>query len=255
MEISERRLQRSHHGRAWIVQLLPCLAAALLGGCAGTQRDVSLPINDPNEQTNRAIFAANQAVLHPVSQVVKAATPGPIHDRLHDLNANLQEPRIFANDVLQGRFNAATTTFGRFITNSSIGIGGLFDVATLGGLPRQSGDFGQTLFVWGVSEGPYVVRPYFGPSTTRDAFGDTVDMVGDPLGWVFLATHVGWGGALGTGLLNATVRLSELKEAEDASVDFYPFLRSAYYQTRRADLREALGLPPLVESPATTPSR
>ena len=255
MEISERRLQRSHHGRSWIIQLLPCLAAALLGGCAGTQRDVSLPINDPNEQTNRAIFAANQAVLHPVSQVVKAATPGPIHDRLHDLNANLQEPRIFANDVLQGRFNAAITTFGRFITNSSIGIGGLFDVAALGGLPRQSGDFGQTLFVWGVSEGPYVVRPYFGPSTTRDAFGDTVDMVGDPLGWVFLATHVGWGGALGTGLLNATVRLSELKQAEDVSIDFYPFLRSAYYQTRRADLREALGLPPLVESPATTPSR
>ena len=99
------------------------------------------------------------------------------------------------------------------------------------------------------------MRPYFGPSTTRDAFSDTVDMVGDPLGWVFLATHVGWGGALGTGLLNATVRLSELKQAEDVSIDFYPFLRSAYYQTRRADLREALGLPPLVESPATTPSR
>ena len=255
MEISERRSQQSRHGRAWILQLIPWSAVALLSGCAGMQRDASLPINDPNERTNRAIFAANQAVLHPVSQVVKAATPGPIHDRLHDLNANLEEPRIFANDVLQGRFKAAVTTVGRFLTNSSIGIGGLFDVATLGGLPRQSGDFGQTLFVWGVSEGPYVVRPYFGPSTTRDAIGDAVDMVGDPLGWVFLAAHGGWRASIGTAALDATVRLSELKEAEDASIDFYPFLRSAYYQSRRADLREAIGLPPLVESPATTPSR
>src|SRR6516225_7561729 len=172
------------------------------------QRDASLPINDPNERTNRAIFAANQAVLHPVSQVVKAATPGPIHDRLHDLNANLQEPRIFANDVLQGRLKAAVTTVGRFITNSSIGIGGLFDVATIGGLSRQSGDFGQTLFVWGVSEGPYMVLPYWGPSTTRDAVGTVVDTVGDPMGWA-LSERFGWGASLGTGALDATVRLSE----------------------------------------------
>lgn len=244
-----------HRAERWVIRSIACVLPALVGACAGVPRDASLPINDPNEQTNRRIFEANQAVLHPVSQVVKVVTPGPIHDRLHDLNANLEEPRIFANDILQLRFGAAVTTAGRFITNSSIGVGGLFDIASQAGLKRQSGDFGQTLFVWGVSEGPYVVRPYFGPSTTRDAFGDTVDMVGDPLGWVFLAAHVGWGGALGTGLLNATVRLSELKEAEDVSIDFYPFLRSAYYQTRRADLREALGLPPLVESPATTPSR
>src|SRR5262249_1043214 len=150
------------------------------------------------------------------SHVVKAVTPGPIHDRLHDLNANLQEPRIFANDILQGRPGAAITTLGRFITNSSIGIGGLFDVAPLGGLPRQSGDFGQTLFVWGVSEGPYVVRPYFGPSTMRDSIGSAVDMVGDPVGWG-LSSAFGWGATLGTAALDASVRLSELKEAEDAS--------------------------------------
>jgi phospholipid-binding lipoprotein MlaA len=218
------------------------------------QRDASLPVNDPNEQSNRGVFKANQAVLRPVSQVVKAATPGPIHDRLHDLNANLQEPRIFANNILQGRIPAAITTAGRFITNSSIGVGGLFDVASQGGLPQQSGDFGQTLFVWGISEGPYVVLPYFGPSTSRDAVGTLVDTVGDPVGWA-LSRPLGWGAYVGISALDASARLSELKEAEDASIDFYAFLRSAYYQTRRAQLREALGLPPLVESPATTPAR
>jgi len=240
--------------KTWVIRSIACLLPVVLSACAGMQRDASLPINDPNEKTNRAIFAANQAVLHPASVVVKAVTPGPIHDRLHDLNQNLSEPRVFANDVLQGRFDAAVKTVGRFITNSSIGIGGLFDVASIGGLPRQSGDFGQTLFVWGVDAGPYQVRPYFGPSTLRDSVGSLVDLVGDPVGWA-LSARFGFGATLGTGALDASVRLSELKEAEDASIDFYSFLRSAYYQTRRAELREAIGLPAQVESPATaTPS-
>ncbi|SEC07313.1 phospholipid-binding lipoprotein MlaA [Rhizobiales bacterium GAS188] len=242
--------------QGWGIRSVAWLLPVIVSACAGVQRDASLPINDPNERTNRAIFAANQAVLHPVSQVVKAVTPGPIHDRLHDLNANLAEPRIFANDILQLRYGAAVKTVGRFITNSSVGIGGLFDVASIGGLPRQSGDFGQTLFVWGFTEGPYMVRPYFGPSTLRDSIGSGVDLVGDPVGWA-LSARFGLAASLGTGALDASVRLSELKEAEDVSIDFYSFLRSAYYQTRRAELREAIGLPPLVESPATatSPSR
>jgi phospholipid-binding lipoprotein MlaA len=240
--------------QGWVVRWVAWALPVLVSACAGVSRDASLPINDPNEQTNRRIFEANQAVLHPVSQVVKAATPGAIHDRLHDLNANLTEPRIFANDILQFRLGAAVTTVGRFITNSTIGIGGLFDVASIGGLPKQSGDFGQTMFVWGVTEGPYVVRPYFGPSTLRDSVGSAVDLVGDPLGWV-LTAQLGIGASIASGGLDATVRLSELKEAEDVSIDFYSFLRSAYYQTRRAELRESIGLPAQVESPATSPSR
>ena len=226
------------------------VSLALLSACAGVQRDASLPIDDPNEHWNRNVLSVNQAVLHPVAAVVKAATPGPVHDRLRDLNANLQEPRIFANDVLQLRLGSAMTTVGRFITNTTIGIGGLFDVASIGGLPQQSGDFGQTMFVWGVGAGPYVVSPYFGPSTFRDSVGSVVDMVGDPMGWV-LSAQVGIASTIGTTALDATVRLSELKEAEDASIDFYSFLRSSYYQTRRAQLREAIGLSPVVESPAT----
>jgi phospholipid-binding lipoprotein MlaA len=221
----------------------------LVGACAGASRDASLPVNDPNEQTNRQLLAANQAVLRPVAEVVKAVTPGPIHDRMHDFNSNLKEPRIFVNDILQLRFEAALHTATRFAMNTTFGAGGLFDIATPEGVPQESGDFGQTLFVWGVSEGPYMIRPYLGPTTLRDAVGSTVDLFGDPLG-LLIGTQVGV--AIATASLDAAVRLGDLKTAEDASIDFYSFLRSAYYQTRRAQLREALGLPSTVESPATT---
>ena len=220
--------------------------AALLSACAGVPRDPSLPIDDPNEQTNRRVLAVNQALLDPVSNVVKAVTPAPVFNRLRDLDDNIEEPRIFGNDILQGRFGAASVTLGRFVFNSTFGLGGLFDVATAGGLPKQSGDFGQTLFVWGVTAGPFVERPYFGPATQRDLFGSLVDMAGDPVGWT-LGWAFGWPAVAGAAGLDAEVHLAEWKEAESASIDFYSFLRSDYYQSRRATLREALGLPPVVE--------
>jgi len=212
-------------------------------------RDASLPINDPNEETNRQVLAMNQAVLSPVADVIKTVTPRPVHDRLRDFNSNLKEPRIFVNNILQLRFDAALHTAGRFAMNSTFGLGGLVDLASLEGLPQESGDFGQTLFVWGVPEGPYVIRPYLGPSTFRDAVGSTVDLFGDPLG-MLMGTQVGV--AIVTASLDATVRLGDLKTAEDASIDFYSFLRSSYYQTRRAQLRESIGLPNDIESPATS---
>ncbi|RBP12185.1 phospholipid-binding lipoprotein MlaA [Roseiarcus fermentans] len=222
--------------------------AALLSACAGAPRDVSLPIDDPNEATNKKVFAFNQAILHPPATVIKAL-PAPLIDRLRDVDSNLKEPRIFANDILQGRLNAAGITLARFVFNSTFGLGGLFDVAGRGGLPKQTGDFGQTLFVWGVPAGTYAVSPYFGPGTQRDVVGGTVDLAADPVGWSL--GFIGWGAGAAAGGLGATVRLGQLKEAEDASIDFYSFLRSDYYQLRRADLREALGMPAVTESPAT----
>lgn len=222
--------------------------AATLTACAGTPRDVALPIDDPNEATNRKVFAFNQALLHPPATVVKAL-PGPVIDRMRAVDSNLKEPRIFANDILQGRIGAAGITFARFLVNSTFGLGGLFDVASSGGLPKQTGDFGQTLFVWGAPAGSYTVTPYFGPGTQRDAIGGTVDLAGDPVGWSL--GLLGWQASAATGGLSATARLGLLKEAEESSIDFYSFLRSDYYQLRRADLREALGLAPVTESPAT----
>lgn len=242
--------------RIWSRWATAWLLAVLVSACAGAPRDASLPVSDPNEAANRHVLAANQQLLRPMSEAVKAVVPGPVHDRLHDLNSNLKEPRILLNNLLQFRLEAAALTAGRFVVNSTLGAGGLIDVASEHGLPQQSGDFGQTLFVWGLSEGPYLVRPYFGPGTLRDAVGSTVDMVANPLGWLIgmqiavattqLAVNIGTTG------VDAVDRLGQLKQAEDASIDFYSFIRSGYYQTRRAELREAIGLPSVVELPATS---
>ena len=237
-----------HRAESRLMRSTFLILGTLLTGCAGVPHDVSMPIDDPNEAFNRKVFAFNQAILHPPATVVKAL-PAPVFDRMRNVDDNLKEPRIFANDILQGRLNAAGITFARFLFNSTFGLGGLFDVAGPGGLPKQTGDFGQTMFVWGVASGPYVVSPYFGPATQRDAVGGVVDLVGDPVGWTLGV--FGWKASIATGVLSATVRLGELKEAEESSIDFYSFLRSDYYQLRRADLREALGLPPVTESPAT----
>jgi phospholipid-binding lipoprotein MlaA len=237
-------------GEGWLGWMAAAALAGLVSACAGVPHDASLPIDDPNEQFNRKILQVNQTLLDPPSNVVKQV-PGQIRDRLEDLDANLKGPRIFLNDILQARFNAAGITLSRFVFNTTFGLGGLFDVATAGGLPKQTGDFGQTLFVWGVPAGTFTMTPYYGPSTQRDAVGGAVDTVGDPVGWVLGGVIIGWPWSVGSGALGATAHLAEWKEAENASIDFYSFLRSDWYQTRRADLREALGLPPVTESPAT----
>src|SRR5262245_59894183 len=229
-----------------IVLALPVVMA----GCASAPRDASLPLQDPNEHVNRQMLAMNQEVLRPVAKTVQTVVPRPVHDRLHDFNSNLKEPRIFVNNLMQGRLEAASKTAARFAMNTTFGLGGLVDLASRQGIPQQTGDFGQTLFVWGVAEGPYMVRPYWGPTTTRDAVGDFVDRFGDPVGLLF-GTQLGI--AITTASLDTVDRLGQLKMAEDASIDFYTFLRSSYYQTRRAELREALGLPDVVDSPATAP--
>jgi len=232
------------HARDWVNWAAASALPLLLAACAGAPRDLSSAINDPNERLNRHVLAATRVTLRPVAAVV-SAIPGPLHDRLRDFNSNLKEPRIFVNNVLQGRFEAAHATAGRFLTNSVLGVGGLFDIASRAGLEQKSGDFGQTLFVWGVAEGPYVV--HLGPSTLRDTVGSVVDMAADPVGWAIgsqLALSVG------SSLLEGAQRLGEFKQAENASVDFYSFVRSGYYQTRRAELREAVGLPRQIDSPA-----
>ena len=244
------------HAQLWSKWAMVWVTALLVSACASVPRDASLPISDPNENANRQVLATNQQILGPVSEGVRAAVPGPVHERLHDLNANLKEPRILVNNLLQLRLDAAARTTTRFVVNSTVGLAGLVDVAGRNGIAQQSGDFGQTLFVWGVSEGPYVVAPYLGPSTTRDAVGSVVDIAANPLGWL-IGTQIALATtqvavSAGTTTVDAVDRLGQLKTAEDASIDFYSFVRSSYYQMRRSELREAVGLPSVVESPATT---
>lgn len=225
------------------------LGAVFLAGCATTRREPSTQINDPYETSNRKALAFNQSVFGPISRGYHAATPQPIRQGIGNVSANLNEPRIFANDLLQLRLDAGSKTVARFLVNSTFGVGGLFDVATTGNIPKQSGDFGQTLFVWGVDDGPYLVSPFFGPATARDTVGLVVDEVGDPASWALSVTF-GNPAAFGLAGLDFVTQIDQLKQAEESSIDFYSFLRSSYYQTRRAQLREAVGLPSNVESPA-----
>ena len=150
-----------HGVERWTKWLSAASLAALVSACAGAPHDASLPIYDPNEQFNRGVLHLNQVVLDPPATVIKSV-PGVIRDRFQDLDANLKEPRIFANNILQGRLNAAGITVARTIINTTFGIGGLFDVAaTAGNLPQQTGDFGQTMFVYGVPAGAYTRVPVF----------------------------------------------------------------------------------------------
>ncbi len=233
--------------QSWVRRAVALAIPLLFAACASVPRDASLPLTDPNEEMNRHIMKANQEILRPAAVVVDAAIPGPVHDRLRDFNSNLKEPRIFVNDVLQGRVEAAAHTTARFAMNSVFGLAGLWDIATREGLPQESGDFGQTLFVWGVPAGPYLVRPWLGPATARDAAGSVVDMFADPVGYA-IGSRV-WL-SVGQSGLDAAEKLGQLKQAEDASIDFYSFVRSAYYQQRRAELREAIGQQNMVDSPA-----
>src|SRR5262245_33331560 len=121
------------HAQGWVNWVVASGLSLLLAACAGVPRDASLPINDPNEQVNRQVLTATRMTLRPAAQIV-SAIPGPVHDRLRDFNSNLKEPRIFVNNVLQGRFDAAHATAGRFLANSVLGMGGLFDIASRAGL-------------------------------------------------------------------------------------------------------------------------
>src|SRR5258707_15370558 len=125
--------------RPWSKWATGWVTALLVSACAGVPRDAALPISDPNEKANREVLAANQRILGPISEGVRAAVPGPVHDRLHDLNANLKEPRILVNNVLQLRFDAAARTTTRFVLNSTLGIGGLGDVAGAHPTERRRG--------------------------------------------------------------------------------------------------------------------
>ena len=234
----------------WTKWLSAASLAALVSGCAGMPHDASMPIDDPNEQFNRGVLHLNQVVLDPPATVVKSM-PGVIRDRFEDLDANLKEPRVFANDVLQGRLNAAGITVARFVFNTIFGLGGLFDVAATRRIAAADRRFWPDHVRLGRSLGRLYCDPLFRSLDATRFIGGIVDTVGDPVGWVVGGIFLGWPWTIGSGALSAVAHLGQWKQAESSSVDFYTFLRSSYYQTRRNQLREAQGLPPEVESPAT----
>lgn len=220
-------------------------ALALAAGCAAPPRDpAALAIyranHDPLEPMNRKIFTFNQKVdQYLIKPAAKAYLKLPRALRLgvRDVIQNLNEPVVFANNILQGRFHRANITSRRFILNSTFGLAGIMDYASQHGLPVQIGDFGQTLYVWRVPEGPYLVLPLLGPSNPRDGIGTGVDVVLDPLRYLaHTQTSVSIAQAVAQGIDERARNLDALDEIQKESIDFYATLRSLYRQNRAAEL-------------------
>ncbi|WP_421995117.1 MlaA family lipoprotein [Roseococcus sp.] len=201
--------------------------------------------NDPVEPFNRAMYSVNNAIdtvaLRPAAQAYRFVLPQPVRDGVRNALGNLRAPTILLNDVLQGEPDRAATTAARFMINSTLGLGGLIDVAAWQfGLPGHGEDFGQTLAVWGVGEGPYLFLPVLGPSNPRDLLGYGVDAVASPWFWFGqgeVVEALRWAYA-GIGVLDAREGvLDALDELNRSSLDPYSTLRSAYRQRRNAEIR------------------
>src|SRR3546814_6455 len=224
--------------------ILALLLAAMLGGCATTGTGGPMAENDPYEGFNRGMWEFNQAIdtvaIKPATALYRTVTPVPARRGIRGMLANLSEPFSFINNLLQGKPKRAFNALGRFVINSTIGVGGLADHATDLGLPPTSEDFGQTLAVAGARNSPYLVLPLLGPSTVRDAVGTAVELVGDP-------ARIVLGGELstseeyvvtGTRVLDARSGLIEsgADSVLETSADPYATARPAYFQRRPAEI-------------------
>jgi phospholipid-binding lipoprotein MlaA len=226
------------------------LASVLLVGCA-TAPNSNDPeavaefqeINDPGEPTMRAIFAFNQAldksVLKPVANVYRNVAPEKMRTGVHNFLNNLRTPVIFFNDVLQGEFRRAIATLVRFLINSTVGILGFSDTAADFGLEYHHEDFGQTLAVWNMPEGPYLMLPVFGPSNPRDAIGRVVDFFIDPLNMWAKNSDEEWTIYTRTAVDAVDFRAlhyDTIDDLEKSSLDFYAAVRSLYRQRRNDEI-------------------
>lgn len=225
--------------------LVVLLAAA---GCTVPQTPSDL--HDPYEQTNRTVHAGNKAldrmVARPASKAYAAVVPKQVRQSVGNFATNLDMPRLIVNSALQGRGENTVHNLSRFLINTTLGLGGLFDPAESFGLDRRDTDFGETLHVWGAGEGAYVELPVFGPSTSRDAGGMAVDFVMNPVR--FLATTPEQDKiALGTQVGRRLGQRSDLGSLLDnilyESEDSYAQARIIYLQRRRAELGTAMDDP------------
>ena len=198
---------------------------------------------DPFEGVNRRFFALNsyldRTVLRPVALAWKQNVPAPIRSGVRNFVTNLSEPVVFANDVLQGRAADASVSGGRFVINSTVGVGGLIDVGKAGGLPRHDNNFGATLARnFKAGPGAYVYLPVLGPTTVRDGIGQAVDILFNPLTWIRYSHQFEAGLAIGAaGGINARADAdAELQAIRNQATDEYATLRSLFLQNRAAQI-------------------
>jgi len=221
------------------------LASLVLTACATAPAPAPGEIADPYEGFNRKMFAFNNGVdkyaLGPAADAYKTVTPEFARDRVGDFLRNLRSPVTLANDVLQAEPSRAGNTFARFGINTTVGVLGLWDAADHFGLERHTEDFGQTLAVWGVDSGPFLVMPLLGPTNPRDLVGTGVDRALDPLTWVQIDNDSDTDFAVKAGLgilggLNARAAFGEQIDALNAQPEPYIALRRIYSSARQADI-------------------
>jgi phospholipid-binding lipoprotein MlaA len=222
--------------------IIGCVAPCSVGAqqAAVAQGDFNDPLEDANEAVFRFNRTVDSAVLVPVAKTYRTILPAPVRDSVHDFLGNLNEPLVFANDLLQGRPDLASNTLARFVVNSTLGIGGLVDVGTRIDLPYHSNDLGVTFATWGIGEGPYLMLPLLGPSNVRDLTGQVGESFADP-GNVFASQHhLAWVAfaRAGTAAVDTRSRnIETLAEIEQTSLDYYATIRSLYGQRRVAQIR------------------
>lgn len=200
---------------------------------------------DPAEPVNRVVFSVNDTVdvylLEPVAKGYDSITPDPVQRGIGNFFQNLAYPSHLVSDLVQFKFDQAATHTGRFLVNSTVGVLGFFDVAHGWGMPHREEDFGLALASHGVPPGPYVVLPFYGPSNVRDTVGRVVDFFLDPLAAVSyvggMSHHtrlaVGAGGGAFRAIDQRAGALDAVESAKGASLDYYSFAQSAYYQYRK----------------------
>lgn len=228
------------------------LAGLLAVSACASRPDPSDPVataeywekNDPLETLNRGTFFVNDALdtmfIRPAADFYRILIPQPIRGGIRNALANLREPVTLLHDGLQGNTTRAGNTAARFAINTTLGVAGLFDAATGMGFPREREDMGQTLAVWGVDEGPYLVLPLLGPSNFRDTIGRVFDYFADP--WQYVSND----GSVRDLLTARTVvevldaresLLEPLDQINRTSLDPYATIRSAYRQRRALEIR------------------
>jgi phospholipid-binding lipoprotein MlaA len=228
-----------------LIEALIALGLTLsIVGCATTQTKGNNDNNDPLEGFNRAMYNFNDKLdryfFTPIARKYVEYTPKPVRTSVTNFFSNILTINTMINDFLQGKADHGMEDLGRIIINSAFGVGGLFDPATGLGIPKHKEDFGQTLGVWGAGEGAYLVLPFLGPSSVRDAPGLGVSVLVNP-GFYISSTAIPPIGALG--IINERANLLEATRIRDeAALDPYVFTREAYLQKRLSDIYD--GAPP-----------
>lgn len=242
----------SNSSRTYRAVIPAVLVVLALAGCATKPGQIA---PDPLKPVNRVTSTMNKVmqdvVLTPASKAYVTVTPEFVQTGIHNFFSNLTEPIVIINDLLQGKFSQSGSDTLRFLVNSTIGIVGLIDVATRMGLAEHNEDFGQTMAVWGVPTGPYLVVPLLGPSTFRDALGSWADSAANPLA-IYKLDNVNVRNALlALKALDAGRQLLRIQDRLESAYDRYLFIRDAWLQHRRFEVYD--GNPPQPQYPTLPP--